>query len=286
MVAKKINILVIVGPTASGKTQLALSVAKKYNGEIITADSRTVYKDLDIGTAKPSGSDQKQVKHWGLDIVEPGQEYTVADFKKYAQSAIDDIHSRNKLPIITGGSGLYIDALLYDFSLAPPNKDRSPGLEKLSIEELRRIIIKNNYEMPQNDKNKRYLIRSIEKAGVRTVKSKLKTGAIIIGLKPEKEVLRKRIQERLRAMLKQGVSEEYKKALKKYGKNKATESGIYKIISEFEDSEEIIEKAILSDWHLAKRQMTWFKRNKDIIWFRSPAEARVWIDKLFGGKLN
>ena len=115
-------LVVIVGPTASGKTALAIHLAEKYNGEIVCADSRTVYKGLDIGTAKPSVSEQQRVRHHLIDVVEPDGTFSVADFKMLAVEAINDIESRGKLPILVGGSGLYIDAVVYDFSFSDGTK--------------------------------------------------------------------------------------------------------------------------------------------------------------------
>jgi tRNA dimethylallyltransferase len=114
-------LVVIVGTTASGKSQLAMQVAQERNGEIIAADSRTVYKGMDIGTAKPSLEDQKKVRHHLLDVVEPNQKFSAGDFQKLAQEAIKDIHSRGKLPIMVGGTGLYVDSILYDFNFRPAN---------------------------------------------------------------------------------------------------------------------------------------------------------------------
>src|SRR4051812_22066904 len=112
---QKPELLVIVGPTASGKSELALKVAQEFRGEIIAADSRTIYKGMDIGTAKPTKEEQQLAPHWGLDLVEPGQTFSVYQFKKYTEERIEEIKKRNKLPILVGGSGLYIDGILFGF---------------------------------------------------------------------------------------------------------------------------------------------------------------------------
>ncbi len=157
------KLLVIVGPTASGKSELALNIAKKYNGEIIAADSRTVYRDMNIGTAKPSLDDQKALLHWGLDLVNPGQRFTAADFKQYAEAKIVDIQKRGKLPLLVGGTGLYIDSVLFDFGfLADFDPKLRKELEQLSVQDLQKIIKQRGYTMPTNYQNKRYLIRVIE----------------------------------------------------------------------------------------------------------------------------
>ena len=108
-------LVVIAGPTASGKTELAIRIAKKFNGEVISADSRAIYRGLDIGTAKPTSEEQQGIPHWGIDIVDPGERFTAANFKVYAQRKISEIRSRGHLPIMAGGTGLYIDSVLYDF---------------------------------------------------------------------------------------------------------------------------------------------------------------------------
>ena len=113
-------LVVIAGPTASGKTALAIRLAERYDGEIICADSRTIYKGMDIGTAKPSAEEQARVPHWGLDIVEPGERFTVADFKAYAERKIQEIRERDRIPFLVGGTGLYIDAVIFDFQFKSP----------------------------------------------------------------------------------------------------------------------------------------------------------------------
>jgi tRNA dimethylallyltransferase len=159
-------LIVIVGPTASGKTGLAIRIAKKINGEIICADSRTVYKYMDIGTAKPTFDEMNGVAHWGIDLLEPDKKFTVKDFKDYAEQKISEIRSRNMVPILVGGSGLYVDSIIfdYDFSARTDNNIRSVMQDK-SVSELREYCIKNNISLPENDKNKRYILRAIEAGG-------------------------------------------------------------------------------------------------------------------------
>src|SRR5688500_6881598 len=113
-------LIVIVGPTASGKTALSIEIAKQYNGEIICADSRTVYKGMDIGTAKPTPEERQGIPHWGLDLVQPNEDFSAADFKVYALQKIIEIRARNRTPILVGGTGLYIDAVIFDYEFGSP----------------------------------------------------------------------------------------------------------------------------------------------------------------------
>jgi tRNA dimethylallyltransferase len=134
---KQLPLIVIVGPTASGKTSLAVQLAKKYDGEIICADSRTIYKGMDIGTAKPTLAERAVVLHWGLDLVEPGELFSAADFKRYADQKIEEIRNRGHVPFLVGGSGLYVDAVVFDYAFgvkADPSKRQM--LEDWTVEEL------------------------------------------------------------------------------------------------------------------------------------------------------
>jgi tRNA dimethylallyltransferase len=286
-----INLLAIVGPTASGKTALSINVAKKHHGEIIAADSRTVYKFMDIGTAKPSLTEQDGMPHWGLDLVGPNQKTTVADYKKYADSKIKEINQRNHLPILVGGSGLYIDTVLYNFSFAPANEVLRQKLEKLSIAELQQKITSQKLKMPENLQNKRYLIRALERGNVPLIKKELPLRVVIIGINPGKEILRARIEQRALKMIKDGVVEEIKLVADKYGwQNEAMTAGIYKVFRPFLEGkinqETAIKNLIISDIQLVKKQMTWFKRNPDIRWFESVKLANSWLDKQISGKLK
>ena len=279
--AQRPKLLVIVGPTASGKSGLALKVAKKFNGEIICADSRTVYQDMNIGTAKPSPKDTKLVPHWGLDLVKPGQRFTAAQFKEYAKDKISDIQCRDKLPIVVGGTGLYIDSLLFDFSFDDDvDYKKRQKLEGLNIDQLQTIIKQKKITMPENSQNRRYLIRAIEKNGRSAVKkNQIFDGAIIVGLLPKDKELRRRINSRAENMFKVGIIDETRKLIKKYGKAKILKTaGIaYKICIGFLNGEydeaKAVELSRVAEWHYARRQKTWFKRNKDIIWFSSANQA-------------
>jgi tRNA dimethylallyltransferase len=287
----KINLLAIVGPTASGKTALSIAIAKKYNGEIIAADSRTVYKFMDIGTAKPSMIERSNVPHWGFDLVAPDQNMTVADYKAYADNKIKEIYKRKHLPILVGGSGLYVDAVMYDFNFAPANERLRQELEGLNITELQQKIISKGLKMPENHQNKRYLIRVLERGNVPLTRKKLQPGAVIIGINPSKEILKTGIKKRVLRMIKDGVIEEVKLVSDKYGwQNEAMSGGAYRVLKPLIegqiDKNEAIDRLVASDMKLAKKQMTWFKRNPDIHWSQSVKSASSWLDKQISGKLE
>ena len=269
----KTPLIVIVGPTASGKTSLAINLAEIYGGEIICADSRTVYKDMDIGTAKPSYEDCQRVPHWGIDLVYPYEYFSAAEFKQYSLKKIEDIRSRNKIPFLVGGTGLYIDAIVFDYKFGNKSDVKKRTLlEKLTIEELWEYCSKNNIELPDNYNNKRYVIRCIEQGGINNSrKVEINNNTIVVGISTDRDNLRKRIKDRIEQFFDNNVVEEAKILGKIYGwDNRAMSGNIYPILHKYIDNEINIEEAKVEifyrDWHLAKRQMTWFRRNKNIEW--------------------
>lgn len=269
----KTPLIVIVGPTASGKTSLAINLAEIYGGEIICADSRTVYKDMDIGTAKPSYEDCQRVPHWGIDLVYPYEYFSAAEFKQYSLKKIEDIRSRNKIPFLVGGTGLYIDAIVFDYKFGNKSDVKKRTLlEKLTIEELWEYCSKNNIELPDNYNNKRYVIRCIEQGGVNNSrKVEINNNIIVVGISTDRDNLRKRIKDRIEQFFDNNVVEEARILGKIYGwDNRAMSGNIYPILHKYIDNEINIEEAKVEifyrDWHLAKRQMTWFRRNKNIEW--------------------
>ena len=269
----KTPLIVIVGPTASGKTSLAINLAEIYGGEIICADSRTVYKDMDIGTAKPSYEDCQSVPHWGIDLVYPYEYFSAAEFKQYSLKKIEDIRSRNKIPFLVGGTGLYIDAIVFDYKFGNKSDVKKRTLlEKLTIEELWEYCSKNNIELPDNYNNKRYVIRCIEQGGINNSrKVEINNNIIVVGISTDRDNLRKRIKDRIEQFFDNNVVEEARILGKIYGwDNRAMSGNIYPILHKYIDNEINIEEAKVEifyrDWHLAKRQMTWFRRNKNIEW--------------------
>lgn len=269
----QIPLIVIVGPTASGKSSLALQIAEKYSGEIICSDSRTVYKGMDIGTAKPSVEDQARVPHWGLDLVEPGERFTAADFQSYARQKIQEIRARQHVPILVGGTGLYIDGIIFNFEFKKTLSEKQrKKYEEWTIGQLQDYLKRNDIPLPENDKNKRHLIRRIEIGDANNQRDITPIdNTIIVGITTKNDSLKSRIRGRTEQIFENGVVGEAKRLGKKYGWDNAAMSGnVYKVIRDYVNGEltqdEMKEKNNIADWQLAKRQMTWFRRNRFIQW--------------------
>lgn len=279
-------LVVIVGPTASGKSALAINLAEKFGGEIICADSRTVYKGMDIGTAKPTKQERKSVPHWGLDLVEPGERFTAADFKKYANEKIADIRKRRNVPIIVGGSGLYIDGVIFDYQFGPAADEKQRhSLEVMSLEELHEYCHKNNIQLPENHSNKRYVIRAIEQ---KSINKKRRERPIdnthIVGIATDSLLLRSRIERRAEYIYANGVVNEAKLLGEKYGwDNEAMTGNIYPecllYLQKEITTEQLIQHSVSLDWKLAKRQLTWLRRNPYIQWL-ALSDARRYLSSL------
>lgn len=277
-------LLVIVGETASGKSDLALQIAKKNRGEIISADSWTIYKGFDIGTGKPTITQQKAVKHHLIDVRQPTDDFNAPMFKQLAEKAIKSIQKQGKLPVLVGGTGLYLDSVLFDFGFLP-NSDERKKLDNMELGELLELAENRGVDLTGIDiRNKRRVIRAIEAGGQKPTKSKLRPDTLIIGLKLDNETLRKNVERRTDKMLAAGLEEEVKALSGQYGWDIEPMKGIgYREWRDyFEGSqtlEETRQRIISSTMNLAKRQRTWFKRNKDIQWFSSIDEARSYINQ-------
>lgn len=276
-------LVVIVGPTASGKSDLAMHVAQKHNGEIICADSRTVYKGMDIGTAKPTVEDRAKVKHHLLDVVEPNEFFSAADFKHHANEALADIRNRGKLPILVGGTGLYVDAVIFDYQFGQPaDLQLRSELSELTVEELQQYCRRLHIEIPVNNKNKRHLIRAIELNGLPKKTGVLILNTFVVGIAPSNDALKERIIKRAYSMVDLGIANEVRSLTNKYGwEREAMKGNIYRVfrgVIEGGKSVNIaIDEFIRSDLALAKRQRTWFKRNPAIIW-GTPEDLEKRID--------
>lgn len=279
-------LVVIVGPTASGKSALAMKLAEQFSGEIICADSRTVYKYMDIGTAKPSAEDQARVPHWGLDLVEPGEPFSALDFKNYAVEKIADIRARGHIPFLVGGTGLYVDAVVFDYQFGQADPELRARLEAFSLEELHSYCKENNIKLPENEKNRRYVIREIERKndpGERLLEPQQNT--IIVGITTDRDVLRKRIHERSEHLFDSGVIEEARALGQKYGwKNEAMTGNMYRIVHDLLDGTITKDEARVlnetADWQLTRRQLSWLRRNPFIKWLELDYAEKYLIRRL------
>lgn len=279
-------LIVITGPTASGKSALALELAERYRGEIICADSRTVYKGMDIGTAKPSAEDQARVPHHLLDIVNPDQRFTAANFQRLARETIVDIRARGKVPFVVGGTGLYIDALVLNYEFGDDaDAELRKKREELNTDALLMELKKQHIEQPHNHDNKRHLIRALEQGAINRNRSdKPQDGVFVVAIATEKAELLERISKRADEIFSSEIIEETKTLMAKYGSDLESMSGnLYPIIGKVIDGSLTIEEAkelsIIKDRQLAKRQITWLKRHNFVQWL-SIKEARAYIERV------
>lgn len=278
-------LLVIVGETASGKSALASRLAQAFNGEIICADSWTVRREVNIGTAKPTAEERALVPHHLLDQAGPDEDFTAAVFKRLAEAAIIDISSRGKLPIMAGGTGLYIDGVLYDFGFLPAGSRRNrAGLNLLNVTELLEKLDGLRIDTGDVDKrNKRRLIRLIETNGAMPSRKGLRGNTLIIGLKTDRATLDGRIAKRVDDMLANGLESEVKALAERYGWGCEALKGVgyaqwQGYFTGSQSLPETRQKIIKATLDLAKRQRTWFKRNKSIQWLDTPVKWSEVVD--------
>ncbi len=277
--AKKTPLVVLLGPTASGKSALALKLAALFGGEIIAADSRTIYKGMDIGTAKPTQDERFSIRHHLLDVVSPSDRFTVADFQREANAAIVDISSRNKLPLLVGGSGLYIDSVIYNFSFRPSFEPwQREKLENLPTESLLSLLQEQEIDVPGDGLNRRHLVRALESGGVKPQRDELRPRTILIGLDPGKEILERKIARRVEDMVAAGFVEEVRRLYQRHDRDiPALQAPGYKAFRQYLEGDISIDEAkqlfARRDLQYAKRQKTWFKRNTDIHWISKLDEA-------------
>ncbi len=287
----KPKILIILGPTATGKSDVAVQIAKKFNSEIISADSRQVYKGMNLGSGKITESEMREISHHLLDVANPKTIFSVSKYKQLAEKAIQKITAKNKLPIIVGGTGFYIDSIAKNIQLpeVKPNKKLRKGLEKKSAEVLFKMLKKLFPPRAKNiDKhNKVRLIRAIEIAKAlgnipKIKKLPNKYNFIFIGLDLPDAILKKRIALRLEKRLKLGMVREVQKLRQQGISWKRLESfGLeYRNVALFLQKKitrrQMIKNLQKEIWHFVKRQRTWFKRNKEIKWFE-PREKNKMI---------
>ena len=289
MEEEKPKAIVICGPTASGKTALSIELAKKIDGEIISCDSMQIYKDMDIGTAKPTKEEMQGIKHYLIDFVSPDKRYSVADFKQDAKNAMKEIIAKGKTPIIVGGTGLYVDSLIYEIDY--PNiefdenyrkqleeKAEKEGLEKL-YEEAKKIDPQAIEKISVNDQKRILRILEIYHATGKNKteqekesrKNPVEYDYHVYALNWDREKLYERINKRVDIMIEQGLIEEVQKIYQKYATFPTAMQGLgYKEVVEYLENkctkEEMIEKIKMETRRYAKRQLTWFRKNKQTIW--------------------
>ena len=299
-------VIVICGPTASGKTALSIELAEKINGEIVSADSMQIYKDMNIGTAKPTVEEMKDIKHYLIDCVSPSVRYSVADFKKAATQKIEEILSRNKIPIIVGGTGLYVDALVYNIEYLELETDlkyrqelenliEQKGLEEL-YEKAKQIDEQAMQSISKNDKKRIMRVLEIYHQTGKT-KTQLEAESrltpppydyIVFAITMDREKLYERINRRVDIMIEQGLIEEVQSLVNKYKEFPTAMQGLgYKEVVEYIEGEttkeEMIEKLKMETRRYAKRQLTWFRKNKDIKWIDRFSTIRTKYTMYFGG---
>ena len=261
-------IIVVTGPTASGKTKLSEVLAKKYNGIIINADSMQVYKKLDIGTAKVKKDEMEDVPHYLFDICNPEDEYSVYDYQMDARKIIED--NKDKTIIFVGGTGLYIKAALFDYKF--DKQEEKETYDDLTNEELYNMAKEKGYDIHIN--NRRRLINALNKKEQSNNKNDLLYDAVFIGLKPDRSILYEKINNRVDEMIKEGLINEVETLYKEYGNVKSLKSGIgYKEIIDYIDGNVPLETAVelikKRSRHYAKRQFTWFNNQMDMKWFKT-----------------
>lgn len=284
----KPKVIVICGPTASGKTSLSISLAKKINGEIVSCDSMQIYKEMDIGSAKPTVEEMQEIKHYLVDFVSPEKRYSVSEYKEDASKAIEEIINKGKTPIIVGGTGLYLNSLIYNIQYNEMEIDLNyrRELEKEAEEYGLEVLYNRAKEIdPEamekvsaNDKKRITRVLEIYNATGRNKtelekksRKEVSYNYLIFGINMERSILYDRINKRVDIMLEQGLIEEVKNLINKYSNMPTAMQGLgYKEVKEFLDGniskEEMIEKIKMETRRYAKRQITWFKRIENIIW--------------------
>lgn len=311
----KDKLFVLMGPTAIGKTDLSIDLAKKLNGEIISADSMQIYKLMNIGTAKVTPEEMEHIPHHLIDIIYPDEEYTVANYQRDARELITQINSRKKLAMIVGGTGLYINSIVYNlnFTKVPPDNGYRQELEELANKHgdiylhgiLSRVDLDSSKTISQNDRKR--IIRALEvlKVTGKTMsdhnknfrKEVDKYNLSMVCLNMDREKLYDRINKRVDIMIEEGLIDEVKNILNKgYSKELVSLKGIgYKeIIMSLEGEislDEAIEKIKQASRNYAKRQLTWFRRDKRIFWidkddFDNIDDLSNYICKYVNNKLN
>ena len=297
---QKSKVIVIGGPTASGKTALSIELAKQINGEIVSADSMQIYKDMNIGTAKPTKEEMSGIKHYLIDFVSPEERYSVADYKEDAKKAIKEIIEKGKTPIIVGGTGLYIDSLIYEIEYPKIEIDlkyreelqervKREGLEKL-YEEAKKIDPVAMEKISVNDEKRTLRVLEIyyqtgkkksqlDKESRKEPEYDYKVFIITM----DRKKLYERINKRVDIMIQEGLIKEVEDLCKKYKDFPTAMQGLgYKEVVEYLkkeiSKEEMVEKIKQESRRYAKRQLTWFRKEKNNIWIDGTNEKQKNID--------
>ncbi len=287
------KLIAVVGPTASGKTSLSVALAARFGGEIVSADSRQIYRGMDIGTAKATPAEQAAVPHHLIDIKDPDEDYTVADFRHDAMAAIGDILARGRTPILAGGTGLYVRAVTENLDIPPAKADptlRAAIEKEVETEGLEAVFRKLVARDPEAEyivdpRNPRRVVRALEVAiltGEPFTAQRRRSAPVFdvleIGLNPPSDVLRPRIDARIDEMMAAGLVDEVRGLVARYGARIPALDAIgYREIVAHLEGRDTLEGAVaamkMNTWHYAKRQVTWFKKDKDIRWIADAREA-------------
>lgn len=288
----KPKVIVIAGPTASGKTSLAIALAKQVGGEIVSCDSMQIYKDMTIGTAKPTKEEQDGIPHYLIDFVQPDRRYTVSDFCIDAKVAIKEILAKEKVPIVVGGTGLYIDSLIYEIEYPEikTDEDYRRQLEKIAEQDGLELLYNQACQVDEeamkkiSPKDKKRILRVLEiyhdtgktktQLEIESRKNEVPYCYYVFALDMPRDILYERIERRVDQMIQQGLIQEVESLLQKYESFPTAMQGLgYKEVKEYLEGniskEEMIDILKKETRHYAKRQLTWFRKNKEIIWLNA-----------------
>lgn len=302
----KPKVIVICGPTASGKTALSIELAKQIDGEIISCDSMQIYKDMNIGTAKPDEEEKQGIKHYLMDFVSPDERYSVADFKRDATRAIKEILNKGKMPIIVGGTGLYVDSMIYGIEYNEIDVDEKyrkqleerinkEGLEIL-YQEAKKIDPIAIKKISHNDKKRIMRILEIYKVTGKTKteqekesrKNEVEFDYKVFAINMDREKLYERINKRVDIMIDKGLIEEVKSLKSKYNKFPTAMQGlgykeVVKYLEKEYDRETMVDIIKQETRRYAKRQLTWFRKNKQTVWLDGLNDMQNNIDIILEG---
>lgn len=289
-ISKKQNLVILTGPTAVGKTELSIELAKRFNGEIISADSIQVYKGFDIGSAKVTSAEMQGIKHHLIDVLEPTEAFNVALFKDMAKKAVEEIYSRGKIPIVVGGTGFYIQALLYDIDFKENEDDgyreklqhiyndegAEPLYNMLKVRDPESYATMDLMNIKRVIRALEYHHQTGEKISTHNEVERQKISPYNFAyfvLNNDRDILYQRIEQRIDNMISSGLIDEVASLMERYEltRDMVSMQGLgYKEIAAYLDGEITLEEAVYilkrDTRHFAKRQLTWFKREKDVSW--------------------